>query len=1499
MVVIGLLFLLYILLSVPPIQDSIRSRAEKELTQFLGGNVKIGKVDIYPFNEVVLHNVSFYTPTGERCISSEKIAAGINLWQLIKEGRIVIGYAELIALNADIKQPAKVEPLNIQYIIDALAPKDKNKPPTKFDIVLHNVVIRKSNINFDKEWITANPDKRQLDFNHIGITNFRADIALPQLKNDDFKIDVHRIAFNEKSGFSLNSLSLKAHISPDEISVKDFKIKLPASNIQISDQIFKIAGYSDLKNVIAKADNHIIINAHPLVPGEFTSFYPPLSQFNSAIDADIALSGNLKHLKIEEISIKDISDDMHFAVKGEGYNIDNIAQATFDLESLNLHASNLFIDKLLGIIPGINEATATKIEQVGDLSLTAKGKVDTKTKRSSITAEITSSLGDIDLTSDFHWDIDKRLNIKVLATSDNIVLSSLLPQSKLGELSFQLDGDVNLALNSLINSEGIIKLAIPYIDFNGHRFEGINLHAEKQSESISGHITSQDILANMTIDAAATLAGENSNYTASGEIFSFKPSVVGLNLGNQDPAISGILNIDLAGNSPNNITGEVNINNLTYNTNYNHLNFSNIGISSKHSDNYREYRVDSDIIKGCISGDFLPTEMISSIKQILHNTLPSIIPETKSQLAASTNGYAKIDFTLLPDDNFYSLIKSPVKPGVEIGITGDYSDNENTLHLNIDAPYLVQGKNKLIKYSKIQLGLAEDTGINLHADTSFPIKNDYAGLHLDVHMQDNDASVGINWDMERQTWNSGNVGIEANIIKDPFSNNIGADISIIPSQFSLNHADWQVGKCNISYRDKKLDINRLNINHDNQYLTISGKASGDPLDRINVDLAGIDLQYIFNILNINYVAFGGIATGRAYASDIFSSSPIARTDGLFVKDLSYNNAVLGDAQMESHWDQSEKMVAINADIEDGDDSWAKVRGGVYVTRDSLGFQFDTHKTNIALLQPFLSGFTSSVTGRATGNIHLFGTFADVNLEGKAFADTITMKVDQTNVYYSASDTIYLDPGKIRLPHVRIYDRFGNSGLLTGEVTHSYLRDAKLHFQLEEAKNLLVYDTGAKDNPRWYGRVFGTGGMTLVGFPGVTSLDITMRTERNSKFNLILDETQTAEDYTFLTFSDRKREQRELAEEKEETFEDRYRRQIKTNEKRESDLFTLNLALDVTPQVEMNIVMDPKSGDNISGRGAGALRMQYESSSDNFDIYGKYVMSQGFYKFSLQELILKNFKIEDGSSISFNGDPLRGVLDIKAAYRVNTNLTDLDKSFASDPELNRTSVPVDAILNVKGDIQAPEIQFGLELPTVSSEVERKVQSIVSTEDMMNRQVIYLLALNRFYAPEYMTTESGGEFSSLASSTISSQISNIIGSMTDKFTLSPTFKSEKDDFSDMEVDVALSSSLFDNRLLLNGNLGYRDKSTSQTTFIGDFDLEYLLSKNGNLRLKAYNHFNDASYYLKSSLTTQGVGIIYRKDFNRPFTFITDKRRNEQRSESNRNGKKDVNKETTEKK
>jgi hypothetical protein len=206
------------------------------------------------------------------------------------------------------------------------------------------------------------------------------------------------------------------------------------------------------------------------------------------------------------------------------------------------------------------------------------------------------------------------------------------------------------------------------------------------------------------------------------------------------------------------------------------------------------------------------------------------------------------------------------------------------------------------------------------------------------------------------------------------------------------------------------------------------------------------------------------------------------------------------------------------------------------------------------------------------------------------------------------------------------------------------------------------------------------------------------------------------------------------------------------------------------------------------------------------------------------------------------------------------------------------VPVHALLKVTGDIQQPEIGFDLEFPTLTSDIDRKVRSIINTEEMMNRQIIYLLALNRFYTPDYMSTTKGSELFSVASSTIASQLSSMLGQLSDKWAIAPNFRSDRGDFSDVEVDLALSSRLLNNRLLLNGNFGYRDKSLNTSQFIGDFDLEYLLNREGSVRLKAYNRYNDQNYYLRTAATTQGVGVMFKRDFDNIFSVLRRRRKAE---------------------
>ena len=196
------------------------------------------------------------------------------------------------------------------------------------------------------------------------------------------------------------------------------------------------------------------------------------------------------------------------------------------------------------------------------------------------------------------------------------------------------------------------------------------------------------------------------------------------------------------------------------------------------------------------------------------------------------------------------------------------------------------------------------------------------------------------------------------------------------------------------------------------------------------------------------------------------------------------------------------------------------------------------------------------------------------------------------------------------------------------------------------------------------------------------------------------------------------------------------------------------------------------------------------------------------------------------------------------------------------------------MNITGSPYEPKVDFDLELPTVSSDANQMVRSIINGQEEMNQQVIYLLSIGRFYVPETNNMGNGGvqqsqtslAMQSLLSGTISQQINSVLGSVlkSNNWNFGANISTGNEGFNNAEYEGLLSGRLLNNRLLINGQFGYRDNANATTSFIGDFDIRYLLFPNGNLAIKAYNQTNDR-YFTRNSLTTQGIGLIMKKDFN----------------------------------
>ncbi len=867
---------------------------------------------------------------------------------------------------------------------------------------------------------------------------------------------------------------------------------------------------------------------------------------------------------------------------------------------------------------------------------------------------------------------------------------------------------------------------------------------------------------------------------------------------------------------------------------------------------------------------------------MLSATLPSLIKSPRDINADETDDFAEISFTLKSTNGLGDAVSLPVSVIYPVEGRGRIDFARSEMDINIDAPYLQQ-KGKLLENTQLTVSLSSDSlagRANIYATTVSPTKKGNMTLSAHAYATADRVDSQLDWRVDRERGFYGNIDISADFMRQDADGALSTLLHVNPTELVFNDTVWQVDPATIDIAGKRICINDFRVGRQGQYVSINGCAGTEPDDSVVVSLRDVNLDYVFETLDIQTAMFGGVATGDVYAIAALSSDPRMYTDRLDVAHLSYNHSLMGDTRIQSDWDNASRAVNIRAEIRQPNGCRSKIDGRIMPLSDSLDFKFDADKIEVGFMLPFMEAFTSEVSGYASGKARLWGSFKYIDMVGDIYAEDLKLKLDFTNTAYYATDSVHLRPGYIDLKNIHLRDVNGHTALLNGWLRHEYFKKPRFKFNITEARDMLVYDVRENSDTKWYGRIYGNGSATVSGEPGLVEIGVNMQTAANSTFTFVLSDVENAYDYNFITFRDRDQARKDSIAAS--TAPPAVIRELKERIARSDDggdpsIYKMNIAVDVTPSALVTLVMDPVGGDRIRANGNGNLRMTYDSANEDLRMFGTYTLTRGSYNFTLQDIIIKDFTIRDGSSITFTGDPFAAQLDIKAAYSVNANLSDLDESFLQDKELNRTNVPVNALLNVDGDMRQPDISFDLEFPTLTQDTYRKVRSIVSTEDMMNRQIIYLLALNRFYTPDYMTTTKGNELVSVASSTISSQLGSILGQLSDNWSIAPTVRSDRGDFSDVEVDLALSSNLLNNRLMLNGNFGYRDKSLNSNSFIGDFDIEYLLNRRGTVRLKAYNRYNDRNYYLRSALTTQGVGVVFKRDFDNIFSFLRRKKRN----------------------
>lgn len=1430
---IGLYTAIIILLHIPSIQTYIGGCVADALCDKFGTKVKVGRVDLGFINRLILDDSYMQDKNGEQMLRVSRISVKINLLALAN-GQIEITSAQFFGLHANLYKATPEAKPNFQFVVDALASKDSTKQKTPLDLQINSLIIRNGEISYRVLSRPSRPGKFSAD--DINARNISAHIIINRITDDSLNVKVKRIAFDERCGFKLKSLSLSAIACRTKTKIENFKLELPATLIQIpSLQASYRMKNGQIEMPTLQFDGSI--KAPYISTSDLAVFVPTLTRLNMRPALDIQFNGTGSSLTVKKISINTTDGSLQLVANGGVKNYP--ANPSWYTNIDQLKAGQQTISNIYAVATGKNVPNI--IERLGNVQITGYAGGDKKNIASE--GKLHTSPGNLTLAFDKRGD-------KITAHMETVRfnIGSLVNDNKLGHIS------ANLNVHGSSKDNFAAQGRVYDFDYNGYKYRSLNLNATYRNKRLEGKANIDDPNVQLTAIGTFVNNGAKPNLQLKANIAHFEPNTLRLTDKWQQTAFAANIACDIKGSDINNADGSIELHDFAMRGPETEYNINNVSVKTGYNNGNHFLDVDSDFGTIDINGHFSYNTIVRSVLNMVAAKLPTI-PGLTHKPQREFNDFT-LNASLNSTEWMNRLLGIPLEIHRPLNISGEIDDKNEKINLWCDVPSFTFNGNRFsdafINVESPSDTLKADIRIKKLAD-----RGKYMALHLNAGASDNHLNTSLSFSNNERHPLKGIINSSTVFAKDEEGVST-AYIDVLPSRATIGDTTWHVAPSSIIYSKNKLQVNSFSVSHDNQMLAINGTATKSENDSLLVTLNDIDVSYVLNLVNFHSVDFLGMASGEARIAGAFSEKPLLSAD-VIVKDFNFETGRMGTLYANVGYNHEEGNIEINAVAKDEDNRWTDINGYVSPKHNYIDLAIDAHRTRAEFMESFCGSFMDNVNADINGNVNVVGPLNNINLVGKAVVDGSVRLSALNTTYWMRGDSVTFVPDEIKFKGDTLYDRNGNIGIMTGSIYHKHLTNLSYALKVK-AKNLLAYDTHSFGDNTFYGTAYVTGDCDIKGKSGEVVIDIDAVPEKNSILVYNAADQSSIGSTDFITWKDNNVEETDSTD-----TEHNNKMDISTN-------IRLNFLINCNPNATLKLIMDEKTGDYITLNGVGVLRASYFNKG-SFDIYGNYIVDHGVYKLTIQNIIKKDFTFQKGGSISFGGDPYNAALNLKALYVLNSvSLADLNigRSFSNN------NVRVNCLMNITGNPNSPKVDFDLDMPNMSNDIKQMVYSLLNAEEEKNQQVLYLLAVGRFMAqnnnnnatgetPQYSQTSLAMQ--SFLSGTISQQLNSVLSNVinSSNWNFGANISTGTEGFNNAEYEGMLSGSLLNNRLLFNGQFGYRDNANATTSFIGDFDLKYLLFPNGNLAINVYNKTNDR-YFTRNSLNTQGLGIIMKKDFTR---------------------------------
>lgn len=1305
---------------------------------------------------------------------------------------------------------------------------------------IEDFTFRLKNYTADKT-----PYEGGMNWNDLEVSDIFIDANELQFKGGVMTGEAERLSFKEKSGYVCHFMSGKARVGNGKTIVNNLILKDPWSDIRLPLYMMSYSGVKAFQNYIEEVSMDAEIGKSAIDFRTLGYFAPELQGNNLILDAENGtFSGTVDDFDVRNLKVSSRTGGFAGIISGNMKGLPDVESTTIDAEIKDFAVTS----------KGLGQFVSAWMEEGSlDLDRFAEGTAFSINARAygllnnmNVNAEIDSEIGGLSgkIRLDDIIVRDRQIGLSGNVRTRNLNIGRIIGQDMIGAATLTASADVKLAEGDLPLTAVIDSLHIDKLHIYGYDYSQISGFGSISKDAFDGRIACNDPNLNFMFHGRLGLSPRTHN-----TLYRFY-AIVGhadLNAMNIDKRgkseISFRTSADFRRTKGGDIFGEISMDNLILENKEGQFDIGGIKLTSVSRNEVYRMGIRSGFANGSYTGTAPITEFISDLNDItLKKELPSLFADPSYEWKG--NRYS-LDFEF----NQMQDVLSFAMPGLYI------ADN-TTLNARITDKGRLSGA---LNSQRIAFGpqYMKDLELNFNNnDGQFngELKSNeisIATLKLNdnsfrILADDDHIGLGYTYDNQSELENRGEFFMHGDLSR--MQDDIRLGINMLPSTIYLNSREWRIQPSQLQVDPDGIKVSSVEFLSDEQSINIHGNISMDRKDTLSLTLNRFDISVVNPLLGTDF-GIRGAATGSVQLT-----SPL-KSKGILVDmicDSTYlAGRPLGVLSLGSKWDEDFERFDISVRNEHEGRSNLDIRGKLTPKTRSLEATAALDRLHVGYAQPFLEEIFSDMSGYISGTIDIDGPLSslDITSNGTVLEEGM-LQIAYTNVPYFADGAFHIDRNGVYFDDIRIKDRYTGTGTVGGSINWNAFKDITFDTRIK-VNEIEGINLTERQNDTFYGNLFATGNIAITGPVSALTMNIDAVTAKPGELHIPVTGTETSGSTNLLKFTEPERD----------VFIDPYEVMISRMQSKEEEEgnFTVNLHVNAQPDVTAFVEIDKASGHVLSGRGNGTLDLT--ASEDAFSINGDYTLTGGSYKFVALGFVNRDFEIQDGSSVTFNGDIFESTLDIDALYKTKVSLSTLISDTTS--VANRRTV--ECGIRITDKLINPRLSFSIEIPELDPTIKSRVESALSTEDKVQKQFLSILLSNSF-----LPDEQSGIFNnstmlySNVSEVMSSQLNNILQKLNIPVDLGLNY--QPNEKGNDVFDVAVSTQMFNNRVVVNGSVGNKQYSSGgQTDVVGDLDIEIKLDRSGAFRLNLFSHSADSyTNYLDNS-QRNGVGLTFQTEFN----------------------------------